>query len=307
MVNGQYSFDLQGHRGARGLRPENTLPSFETAFDIGVSTVETDLHLTADGVIVLVHDPVIGENTYRRISEGVPEPADRPLVRGLSLAQLRCYRGDKNPDPGRFPDQNAGETPLAIWFGKSRGIDPYGIPTLSDLLAFAEAYAGEPGKKAGKTAPQQTRAQEIRFDLEIKTTPFQPQWPHDALERQLVHDLRNAGMVQRAIVRSFDHRSLPAMRSLEPSLMTAVLVSGTAPVEPARLATAAGAQVYCPYYQFLDENLLRQLHAAGIRVVPWTVNDAADLARLLDWGVDGVTTDYPDRFASVLGQRKIAF
>lgn len=300
-------FNLQGHRGARGLKPESTLPSFETAFDIGVSSIETDLHLTADGVVVLVHDPAIGGKIYRRIAPNAPDPADEPLVSKLTLAEIRCYRADKNPDPSRFPDQNAGETPLAAWFAQSRGIDPYGIPTLSDLLAFAAAYAAEGEKRAGKTSEQQAYAGRVRFDLEIKRVPFRPEWQNDRLERQVVEDLRKAGMVDRGIVRSFDHRTVRTVHALDPDLTTAVLVDGTAPVEPAQLAVAAGARIYCPLYQFLDEAQVRQLHAAGIRVLPWTVNDPADWSRLLEWGVDGITTDFPDRLAAVLRRQGIAF
>src|SRR6516164_5232519 len=108
------TFNLQGHRGARGLRPENTLPSFEAAFDTGATTVETDLHLTGDGVPVLMHDPYISERIYRLIAPGsaAPAPAERPLVSQLTLLQLRSYRGDLNPDPRGFPDQDAGVTPL---------------------------------------------------------------------------------------------------------------------------------------------------------------------------------------------------
>jgi glycerophosphoryl diester phosphodiesterase len=300
-------FELQGHRGARGLKPENTLPSFETAFDIGVTSVETDLHLTADGVVVLLHDPFLNEKIYRRMSPDAPEPGDMPLVRNLSLAQLRCYRGDKNPNPAWFPDQEATETPLASWFAQSRGIDPYGVPTLIDLLAFADAYVGEAGKRAGKTAEQQAGVSRLRFDLEIKRVPFRPSWPDNMLEKQLVQDLQKAGMVERAIVRSFDHRSVRTVHHLEPGLATAVIVAATAPLDPAQLVTSAGAQIYGPDYQFLDEDQVQQLHAAGIRVLPWTVNDPADWSRLLDWGVDGITTDFPDRLAEVLRRRGIEF
>jgi len=300
-------FDLQGHRGARGLKPENTLPSFEKAFDIGVTSVETDLHLTADGVVVLLHDPCISDKIYRRLSDDVPDPSESPLVKDLSLAQVRCYRGDQNPDPARFPDQDASETSLATWFARSRGIDPYGIPALTDLLAFAEAYAGEPGNRAGKTSEQQVRARQVRFDLEIKRVPFRQPWQDDLLARQLIKDLRSASMIDRTIVRSFDHRSVQAVHSLEPGLTTGVVVAGTAPVDPARLAAAAGAQIYCPDFQFLDEEQVQQLHAALIRALPWTVNNPSDWSRLLDWGVDGITTDYPDRLADLLRQRNIEF
>src|SRR5260370_42146780 len=118
-------FDLQGHRGARGLRPENTLPSFEAAFDAGVDAVETDLHLTADGVAVVCHDPLLTVPLCTRMP--YPQP-----VRMLSLEQLRQFRVDRNPDPQRFPDQKADVPPAAALFAAEHGIDPYGVPTLAD-------------------------------------------------------------------------------------------------------------------------------------------------------------------------------
>src|SRR5713226_7104401 len=107
------SFDLQGHRGARGLKPENTLPAFEVAFDLGVTSVETDVHLTRDGVAILTHDGSI-HSRFCRLLPGstAPDPASQPLVSSLTLAQLRGYRADRNPDPGRFARQDAIVTPL---------------------------------------------------------------------------------------------------------------------------------------------------------------------------------------------------
>src|SRR5437588_5716231 len=99
-------FDLQGHRGARRLKPQNTLPAFEAAFDLGVSSVETDVHLTADRVPVLFHDRVVPGAPDREWSGPTP-------VSGLTLAQLRTFRADRNADPVRFPDQDPGVTPLA--------------------------------------------------------------------------------------------------------------------------------------------------------------------------------------------------
>jgi glycerophosphoryl diester phosphodiesterase len=309
-------FDLQGHRGARGLKPENTLPSFEVAFDLGVSTVETDLHLTRDGIPVLYHDPAVTERLCRLgPPAAAPDPAGHPLVSGLTLAQLRGYRADRNPDPERFPAQDSAVTPLAALVAGQRGLDPYAPPPLAELFAFADAYAGDLGAAAGKTAEQRERARVVQFDLEIKRVPFHPECVGDTftgeaagvLERQVIDAVRAAGVVGRTIVRSFDHRSVRAVRRLLPEVRTAVLVEGTAPVAPAQLARDADAAFYGPDYRFLDEAQVRQLQAAGVRVVPWTVNDVADLERLLAWGVDGVTTDFPDRFAAVLRARGIDF
>jgi glycerophosphoryl diester phosphodiesterase len=307
-------FELQGHRGARGLKPENTLPGFEVAFDLGVSSIETDIHLTRDGQPVLVHEPVVSDRLFHCGSGPVPfDPTRPPLVSSLTLAELARYRADRNPDPQRFPGQDARVTPLARLFAERHAIDPYAPPTLPELFAFAQAYAGELGAVAGKTATQ--RARRVRFDLELKRVPFCPHVIGDTfdgsapglLEQRVVEAVRAAEMLERTSVRSFDHRSVRALRALEPRLPGAVLVAATAPMGPARLAQEADAQVYCPAVEFLDRGQVRQLHDAGIRVVPWTVNEPEDWKRLLDWDIDGITTDFPDRLADLLRQRGQAF
>jgi glycerophosphoryl diester phosphodiesterase len=309
-------FDLQGHRGARGLKPENTLPSFETALDLGVTSIETDVRLTCDGTPLLIHDAVVSERLCRHLPGAAAlDPAERPLVATLTLAQMRTYRADCNPDPGRFPGQDASITPLAEIVASKRNVDPYTPPALSDLFDLVEAYTGELGVQAGKTSEQRARASRVRFDLELKRRPFRPETIGDCfdgtsasvLEKRILETVQTEGVIERTVVRSFDHRSLLALRRLEPSLATAVLVADTAPVCPALLAQQAGASTYCPNAEFLDEAQVRQIHAEGIRVVPWTVNEPGDWARLLAWGVDGITTDYPDRLAAYLNERGIPF
>lgn len=304
------SFDLQGHRGARGQKPENTLPSFEAAFDSGVTSVETDLHLTRDGIVVLCHDPIVPGRLCRGQVGG-----GSFLISSLSLQQLRRYRADRNPDPERFAEQNAEATPLARLFAAERGMDAYALPTLVDFFDFASAYAGDLGAKAGKTDHQRAKARSVVFDLELKRLPGHPQYIGDdfdgdapaLLEKRIVEAVKHADVADRTRLRSFDHRCVRAVRHLCPSLRTAVLVGDMAPTDPVQLTRAAQATTYCPSMHFVDERLVRQLHQAGVSVLPWTVNDPSDLNRLLDWGVDGVTTDYPERFAQILGGRNIAF
>lgn len=303
-------FELQGHRGARGLRPENTLPSFEAALDAGVSALETDLHLTQDGVVILCHDPRLSE----RLCAALPFPEGTPLSR-LTFAQLRTCRVARNPDLSRFPEQRAEVTPVAALFAQANGVDPYGIPALADLFAFAFAYAGALGERAGKSAAQRARAGRVRFDLELKRVPFHPEAIGDTfqgetaglLEQRVVETVTAVHVEGRTRVRSFDHRCVRALRGLEPRIEGAVLIAETAPVDPAEVARRAGAQVYCPNYLFLDAEQVRQAHAGGVRVLPWTANDAAVWERLLAWGVDGLTTDFPEQLAAFLRQRAVAF
>lgn len=309
------SFLLQGHRGARGRKPENTLPSFEFAIDAGVGSIETDIHLTRDGVAVLYHDALVTDPPCAAIA---PRPAAADplaLVSRFTLAELRGFRANRNPDSRRFPEQDAEVTPLVQLFAEERGIDPYVIPTLAELFDFTAAYAGAMGERAGKSEQQRQRARTIQFDLELKRVPFHPETINDgydgtkpgALEEHIVEAVRRADAVARTTVRSFDHRCVRLLRRMEPGLTGAVLLAETAPVHPAELVERAEAQVYCPGYLFVDAALVRQVQAAGARVLPWTVNQPEHWQRLLEWGVDGITTDVPDRLAVYLRNRGIAF
>ncbi len=270
-------FEVQGHRGARSLAPENTLVGFETALDVGVASVETDVHLTRDDVPVLFHDAYISAEA-------------RPRLRSLTLQELRAFR---------IEGPTTGATPLADRFAAMHGVHPRGIPTLSELFAFVADYAGAPEK----TNSQQERARTLIFDIELKRVPFVPETIGDGfngmdpatLERQVVAAIRSAGVLERARVRSFDHRCVLAIKQLEPALPTGLLIYNTRPVDIAKMIKQARADFYCPDYRFLDADAVRQVIAAGKRVIPYTVNEPADWERLIGWGVHGITTDVPDR------------
>jgi glycerophosphoryl diester phosphodiesterase len=293
-------FNLQGHRGARGLKPENTFPSFEAALDCGVSSIETDLHLTLDGVPVLFHDP--------RLPDG-------RLVASLSLADLRRLRFDRNPHPALFPTQEASVLPLSQWFAEEASVDPYAAPTLAEFIRFVTDYAGEPGHRVGKSDALRQRAGRLVFDLELKRMPFFPEAIGDGytgdgpalLEERVAEAVRTAGVAGRTTIRSFDHRCVRYLRQLEPAVAGAVLVAETVPIDPGEVARRADAELYCPSWHTVDAQQVRVAHAAGVRVVPWTVNEPGQWQRLLSWGVDGITTDYPDRLASFLSAAGVAF
>lgn len=286
--------EVQGHRGARGLLPENTLSSFEIALDHGVSSIETDVHLTRDDVPVLFHDARV---TSRLCTPRFDRPD--PLVRSLTLAELRWYGVG-----------GAAPTPLAQRFAWLRDLHPYSIPTLDDLFAFVADYAGPMGAEIGKTPTQQEAARRLIFDLELKRDVADPQTIDDGfdgatpamLERRVVAAIRQAGILQRTRVRSFDHRSVRVIQQLEPTLPTALLDEAI-PADLSVLLGGASAQLYCPDHRHVDADVVRQVHAAGMRIVPYTANEPNDWDRLLDLGVDGITTDYPDRLLAALQAR----
>jgi glycerophosphoryl diester phosphodiesterase len=290
------SIEVQGHRGARALRPENTLPSFEAALDVGVDSIETDLQLTRDGRWILHHDALIRPDAFRVFRDGrrTPVRAGLPVHRCVS-ATLQRFCIDANPDPIRFPRQVAKRPPLSAAFAAEYLVaphEPYAIPLLPHLFLFVQAYAAELGARNGKTAIQRAKAEQVILDLEIKSEPFSGRVEPIHLER-LAALIVAAQLTTRCRVRSFDHRLVNGMKKVLPELTTAVLVTGTAPVNPVRLAVDAQASIYCPDYRFLDREQVKSLHNEGIRVLPWTVNAPSDWQRLIDWGVDGITTDDP--------------
>ena len=278
------------------------MPSFELAIDLCVDAIETDVHLTGDGVPILCHEPILDERLCRTWRSGSPAVDTKPWLARLPLDQVRCYRADVNPDPRRFPRQQIEASPLAELLANEWGCHPYGLPTVAELFAFVRAYAGDEGIKTGKSDSQRQCAARLIFDLEIKRVPFHPEYINDGfrgreaglLEVRLLEEMQRASVLDRTRMRSFDHRCLAAIKALQPSLAVAVLIADTIPVSPGELARQVGADIFCPDYRFVDEELVRRAHDEGIRVIPWTVNDFVDWEKLRSWGVDGITTDYPD-------------
>ncbi|MBI1297933.1 hypothetical protein GC175_23615 [bacterium] len=289
------NFDVQGHRGARGLKPESTLPAFETALDYNVDTLEIDLHLTADDVVVIWHDAAVTPDKCRldpALTEPTaPEPSTAPererMIRQLTFAQIQEYRCDLNPDPGAFPDQNNEPTALAG--------DDFRIVSLDQLFSFVESYAAN----VEKLSSLRQNAAVVHFNLETKRNPRNPASIGDdfdgespgTFERAIVEQMQAHRVGNRVTIQSFDHRSLWAIRQIAPQVRLAALVTDTPTV--ATLA-AQGSTVLSPHANLVTPTLLAQAHAHGIKVIPWTVNDPDEMQRLINMGVDGLITDRPD-------------
>ncbi len=293
------AFDLQGHRGARGLAPENTLAAFERALAVGVHTLELDVGITADGVPVIVHDIALSPAVTR--DERGRWITDSPLVRSLTLEQLQRF------DVGRLDPASAYSRP----FADQAPSDGERIPTLASLFARVATLG----------------ATRVRFNIETKIDPRRPAdtADPDTFARVILKAVRDAGMLERVTLQSFDWRTLQAARRLAPGLATACLTteSGAADVRDAagtwtaglrlvdhgsvpRLVKAAGCDAWSPNFRHLEEAGVREAQALGLQVIPWTVNQPADMARLLDWKVDGLITDFPDRLRELLASRGLA-
>ena len=294
-------FDVQAHRGARGLKPENTLPAFETALDLEVTTLELDVHYSTDGQVIIWHDPVV-EPLKCGLSDDAPDTIpdpDDPVSFGdrgiadLTAQQLTWFQCDRNPEPDRFPDQSSSATELA-------GSD-YRIVTLAELFEFVRVYA----ISDEKTDSQRANAARVNFNIETKRRPDDPSTIGDGFngsdagpfELALLDLVEVYELGDRVVVQSFDHRSLWSIHKVDSTIRLAALTSDTY-ADPADFA-ANGASIWSPRFSTLTEQHVSDAHNAGLAVVPWTVNDTADMAKMISIGVDGIITDRPDLLLSI--------
>jgi len=299
------AFDLQGHRGARGLAPENTLEGFATALRIGVTTLELDVGVSQDGVVVVSHDRLLNPD-HTRGPDGQFLKIAGPAIRSLTLAQLKQY------DVGRLKPG----TDYAVAFPLQRPVDGARIPALHEVFALADRM----------------NASHLRFNIETKLTPTSgDETPDPQTFAQLVAAVvRDAAMTARVTVQSFDWRILAALRRIAPEIERACLTLET-PQEDnlqrgrpgpspwtagldiddfdgstPRLVAAAGCHIWSPYYRNVSADVMNEAERAGVRVIPWTVNEPIDMEHLIDLAVDGLISDYPDRLRTVLAARGIA-
>ncbi len=299
-----HAFDLQAHRGGRGLHPENTLIAFESAARLGVNTLELDIGITADGVPVVTHDRALNP-FFTRDASGEWLPARGPLINALSLAQLHTY------DVGRLQPG----TRYAREFNLQQAVDGERVPTLAAVFERVKTLGFG----------------HLNFNIETKLNPNAPgeTLAPEPFVRAVLAVIRQAGMTERVMLQSFDWRTLEVVHQLAPEMRTAYL-SATPPVAgssnealwtagrrlsahggsmPKLVRVAAGsakAVTWSPHWKQLNPDQLKQAQALGLPVVPWTVNETADMKRLMDWGVDGLITDYPDRLRAVMAERGMA-
>ena len=286
------TFDLQGHRGARGLAPENTLPAFATALSLGVTTLELDVAVTRDDVIVVTHDPYLNPDITR--ANGAWLGAKGPTIRSLEFRELQRY------DVGRINP----ESRYATTQPQQQAVDGTQIPRLADVFMLA--------RRSGN--------RDIRFNIETKLSPLSPgdTLPPDTFADRLVVMIYANGMQQQVTIQSFDWRTLQRVQQIAPEIPTVYLTAQqnfldniaagkpegspwTAGIQArdhrgsvARMVHAAGGRVWSPFFRDVDRAKVDEAHALGLRVVVWTVNLPDDITKMLDLGVDGIISDRPD-------------
>ena len=299
---GLRAFDLEGHRGARGLAPENTFAAFRKAIEIGVTTIETDVAITKDGVPVISHNPNLAPELVRD-DQGHWLDRPGPAIHALTLEELRRY------DIGRLnPATRYGRD-----FPEQRPSDGERFPTLRELLRLVASAPKAP-----------------RLNIETKITPDNAGDTADpaTFVRLILDAVAEAKLTGRVTIQSFDWRSLREVKRVAPDVPTSCLTiesKGMNTMEPAAdgrspwhaglaqrdyasvpaLVKAAGCRTWSMFWRNLTPELVKEAHAIGIEVLPWTVDDPVDMARLIDMGVDGIITDYPDRLREVMASKAL--
>ena len=298
-----HALDIQGHRGARGLAPENTLPAFARALGIGVTTLELDCAITKDAVVVVSHDPALNPDITRG-PDGEWLDKSGLAIWSLTYAEIQRY------DVGRVNPASA----YAKRWPEQRPVDGTRIPRLADLFALV--------RKAGNET--------VRFNIETKISPLEPGVTNAAEDfaRKLVAAIRAGGMSRRAAIQSFDWRTLAIVQKEAPEIATVYLTSvsgfmdniqadGVSPWTAGhrvrdhggsipRMIKAAGGAVWSPYQGDLTREAVKEAQALGLRVVVWTVNEPADMRRMIEWGVDGIISDRPDLLRKAAGELGVA-
>jgi glycerophosphoryl diester phosphodiesterase len=269
-ASAQLSYDLQGHRGSRGLMPENTIPAMIKALDLGVTTLELDLAVTKDGMVIVSHEPYMNPVICLTPEGKEIAAGDKSHnIYQMDFAEVVKYDCGSKSHSG-FPNQ--------VKFRVSK-------PELADLIDVIEKYVEDMGLP------------KPNYNIEIKSSPEGDGTYHPAPKEfsDLVYRLIDEKLDwSRVNIQSFDFRVLQYMHQAYPKVTLAMLVETAAKSAEQLAELGFQPQIYSPYFIALTKETVDQLHQKGMKIIPWTVNTAAQMERLVDMGVDGIITDYPN-------------
>lgn len=275
----QKPFDLQGHRGARGLFPENTIPAFLYALDLGVTTLEMDVAINAEGSVILSHEPwmsakICSHPDGRKVKKS---EAENLKIYTMSDADVAGFDCGSRGHPG-FPEQKAMQVSK---------------PKLVDVFKAVSLRSAETGREP------------VLFNIEIKSAPegdnvFHPEV--DQYARALYDVLQQSGVLERTSIQSFDPRALEAAHLIDPDVSLVFLVENRKSFQKNLSRLSFTPDIYSPNYKRVKKNMLEVAHQQGIRVIPWTVNKEKAMRKLIALGVDGLITDYPALGIRVLAE-----
>lgn len=266
------SLDIQGHRGARGLLPENTIPAFMRAIDEGVQTLELDVVITKDKKVLVSHEPYMSSSICSKPdgSSITSEESNALNIYQMTYEQIKSYDCGSKGNP-RFPKQ------------EKRAVSK---PLLVDLISQVEAYLNKNGLP------------KVAYNIELKSSPKGDNVYHPSVEEfsTIVYDLLAASLpMDRFNIQSFDFRILKYWHTAYPKVRLAALIENGKGVEANLRDLGFTPNIYSPYHILLDKEMVYLCHEKKMKVIPWTVNERSAMERLVGMGVDGIITDFPDR------------
>ena len=271
--------EVHGHRGCRGLYPENTLPAFFRAAELGCDRVELDVVISGDGQVIVSHEPWLEHRICRNAhGDSIPEADERSYnLYRMTVKEIQQCDCGKNGHPD-FPEQ---KTMRAV------------KPTLRQVVEGLEEHVTIHGLRAPG------------YNIEIKSEPglygsYQPM--PDEFVRLVLETLDSLGIEEECILQSFDPAILEALHRMAPDIPLSLLVEDADGLEADLARLSFLPQVYSPHYQLVDTTVVNAVHALGMDIAVWTVNENDDIERMMEMGVDAVITDHPERMLRMLGE-----
>ena len=283
-----FSFDVQGHRGCRGLRPENTIEAFEFALEeVGVTTLELDMGITKDGIPVVIHDRYLNPQKVRKNGNFIDK---KIFIKDLTYDELLEY------DVGVMRKDYYWPYQVLVPGAK--------IPKLEEVFKLAKDYMEKTGRK-------------IWLNVETKVSPLSPEEtaPPEIFVDKLLALVEKYNLQDNVIIQSFYWKTIMLAKEKNPEIKTAALLSiatlsnskwlgGLKSMKfgfnVAKLVKATGADIFSPKYTDFSGKVLKEAQELGLKVIPWTVNDPCDILKLINMGVDGIITDYPNILKAIL-------
>lgn len=277
------NIDLQGHRGYRGLYPENTIPAFMAALDVGVTTLEMDVVISKDKQVVVSHEPYFSHEIALTPSgeEITAENEKQYNLYALTYEEIKLFDVGKRAHD-RFPDQKK----MAAY-----------KPLLSEVIAEAERYAAANGLP------------KPYYNIEIKRNPKYDSVFHPTVNEfvQLVLDqIAVFDMDDRICIQSFDIETLKRVNEVKPELTLALLIENNASFEQNIERLGFNPEIYSPYFELVNESLIQKCAAKNIKVIPWTVNQEEDVLKMIELNVDGIITDFPAKVREILQKKDVS-
>lgn len=262
--------DIQGHRGARGIFPENSIPGFLAALDSGVTTIEMDVVVSKDGLIVVSHDPYMNHDIcLDRKGERINKSEEKEHnIYQYNYDEIKKFDCGSIGNPN-FPEQQK------IKVSK---------PLLSEVIKTVEKHI------------KNYTFFEVDYNIDIKSERSTDNINHPPVKEfsDLVYEVIDAYLPwERVNVQSFDFRVLKYWHRQYPGVRLAVLVANIKSIDTNLANLGFKPEIYSPYYKLLNRRKVRNLHKRGLKVIPWTVNNAKQMKKIMGWGVDGIITDYP--------------